>query len=128
MPPAAMMGGAGGPPPVEVQAVTEEEVNLPNTYIGRVEPIQDVELRAQVSGYIKNIHFKEGADVKAGDLLFTIDPEQYEARVAVRKAEIEQAEALLDRMLAWNLELVRRLAAGHLRRQVAGLTGRDSKP
>lgn len=97
VPSAAMMGGAGGAPPVEVQAVTEEEVNLPNTYIGRVEPIQDVELRAQVGGYIKNIHFKEGADVKAGDLLFTIDPEQYEARVAVCKAEIGQAEALLDR-------------------------------
>jgi RND family efflux transporter MFP subunit len=95
--PAAMMGGAGGPPPVEVQAVEEVEVNLPNTYIGRVEPIQDVELRAQVGGYIKNVHFKEGSDVKAGDLLFTIDPEQYEARVAVRKAEIGQAEALLDR-------------------------------
>ena len=95
--PAAMMGGAGGPPPVEVQAVEEVEVNLPSTYIGRVEPIQDVELRAQVGGYIKNVHFKEGSDVKAGDLLFTIDPEQYEARVAVRKAEIGQAEALLDR-------------------------------
>ena len=95
--PVAMMGGAGGPPPVEVQAVEEVEVNLPNTYIGRVEPIQDVELRAQVGGYIKNVHFKEGSDVKAGDLLFTIDPEQYEARVAVRKAEIGQAEALLDR-------------------------------
>ncbi len=97
VPLAAMMGGAGGPPPVEVQAVGEVEVNLPSTYIGRVEPIQDVELRAQVDGYIKNVHFKEGSDVKSGDLLFTIDPEQYEARVAVRKAEIGQAEALLDR-------------------------------
>jgi len=94
---AAMMGGAGGPPPVEVQPVVEAEVNPPSAYIGRVEPIQDVELRAQVGGYIKHVHFKEGTKVKAGDLLFTIDPEQYEARVAVRKAEIGQAEAALDR-------------------------------
>lgn len=94
---AAMMGGAGGPPLVEVKPVEESEVNPPNAYIGRVEPIQDVELRAQVGGYVKQVHFKEGARVKTGDLLFTIDPEQYEARVAVRKAEIGQAEASLDR-------------------------------
>ncbi|HRR32730.1 MAG TPA: efflux RND transporter periplasmic adaptor subunit [Kiritimatiellia bacterium] len=94
---AAMLGGAGGPPSVAVYTVEEAEVNPPSTYIGRIEPIQDVELRAQVSGYIKHVHFKEGSHVKAGDLLFTIDPEQYEARVAVRKAEIGQAEAALDR-------------------------------
>ncbi len=93
----AMMGGAGGPPPVEVKTVEEAEVNPPNAYIGRVEPIQDVELRAQIGGYVEQVHFKEGARVKAGDLLFTIDAEQYEARVAVRKAEIGQAEAALDR-------------------------------
>ena len=94
---AAMMGGAGGPPPVEVQTVEEAEMNPPHAYIGRVEPIQDVELRAQIGGYVEQVHFKEGARVKAGDLLFTIDAEQYEARVAVRKAEIGQAEAALDR-------------------------------
>jgi len=93
----AMMGGAGGPPLVEVQAVEEAKVNPPNAYIGRVEPIQDVELRAQIGGYVEQVHFKEGALVKPGDLLFTIDAEQYEARVAVRKAEIGQAEAALDR-------------------------------
>jgi membrane fusion protein (multidrug efflux system) len=93
----AMMGAAGGPPPVEVQTVEEAEMNPPNAYIGRVEPIQDVELRAQIGGYVEQVHFKEGARVKAGDLLFTIDSEQYEARVAVRKAEIGQAEAALDR-------------------------------
>lgn len=93
----AMMGGAGGPPLVEVQAVEEAEVNPPNAYIGRVEPIQDVDLRAQIGGYVEQVHFKEGALVKPGDLLFTIDAEQYEARVAVRKAEIGQAEAALDR-------------------------------
>ena len=96
-PPPMPMGGPGGPPLVEVAPVEEREVNPPNAYIGRVEPIQDVELRAQIGGYVKQVHFKEGARVKAGDLLFTIDPEQYEARVAVRKAEIGQAEASLDR-------------------------------
>ncbi|MDR2849010.1 MAG: efflux RND transporter periplasmic adaptor subunit, partial [Verrucomicrobiota bacterium] len=94
--------GAPGPvgraaPKVSVHAVEERPLNPPFEYIARVEPIQDVELRAQIDGYVHAVHFKEGAIVKAGDLLFTIDPEQYDARVAVRKAEIGVAEANLDR-------------------------------
>lgn len=69
----------------------------PVTYIGQVEPIQDVNLRAQVAGYVTKVHFAEGALVKEGDLLYTIDAEQYEARVVQRKAEIQHAEAVLDR-------------------------------
>ncbi len=94
----AMLGPPpGGATPVQVQSVEMIALNPPYEYIGRVEPIQDVELRAQIEGAVQAVHFKEGAIVKEGDLLFTIDPEQYEARVAVRKAEIGQAEAALDR-------------------------------
>ena len=100
--------GAGGPPammgptpgaatPVQVKPVESAALNPPYEYIGRVEPIQDVELRAQIEGNVLGVHFKEGSLVKEGDLLFTIDPEQYEARVAVRRAEVGQAEAALDR-------------------------------
>ena len=96
--PAMMMG----PPPgaatlVFVQPVEEAAVNPPFEYIGHVEPIQDVELRAQIEGYVREVHFKEGALVRTGERLFTIDSEQYEARVALRKAEMAQAEAALDR-------------------------------
>lgn len=94
---AAMAAKGLAAPAVEVKTVAEMALNPPREYIARVEPIQDVALRAQVDGYIKQVHFEEGSLVKAGDLLFTIDPEQYEARVAVRKAEITQAEAALDR-------------------------------
>ncbi len=96
-PPAMLGPPPGGATPVQVQPVEMIALNPPYEYIGRVEPIQDVELRAQIEGAVQGVHFKEGAIVKAGDLLFTIDPEQYEARVAVRKAEIGQAEAALDR-------------------------------
>jgi membrane fusion protein (multidrug efflux system) len=84
-------------PAVDVQTVRAAAVNPPREYIARVEPIQDVALRAQVDGYIKQVHFTEGSLVQAGDLLFTIDPEQYEARIGVRNAEIGVAEADLDR-------------------------------
>ena len=96
-PPAMLGPPPGGATPVQVQPVEMIALNPPYEYIGRVEPIQDVELRAQIEGAVQAVHFKEGAIVKEGDLLFTIDPEQYEARVAVRKAEIGQAEAALDR-------------------------------
>lgn len=103
MPPAmaAMMGAAGAPPLVATAEVREEAVNPPFTYIGRVEPIQDVSVRAQIDGYVQSVHFTEGALIKAGEPLFTIDPERYEARVAVRKAEIGQTEAALDRAVRY---------------------------
>ncbi len=85
------------PKMVTLAVVSNEVVNPPYMYIGHVEPIQDVSLRAQIEGYVNGVHFKEGALVKAGDLLFTIEPEQYEARVSVRKAEVQQAQAALER-------------------------------
>ncbi|MCL1888548.1 MAG: efflux RND transporter periplasmic adaptor subunit [Kiritimatiellaeota bacterium] len=82
---------------IQSEEVALGVVNPPYAYIGRVEPIRDVGLRAQVDGYVKEVHFTEGAMVREGDLLFTIDPEPYEARVAARKAEVAQAEAALER-------------------------------
>lgn len=116
--------GAGGPPPgmmmgggqrlapqVEVQAVEEGALNPPASFIGQVEPVRDVDLRAQIDGYVKAVHFKEGAMVKEGELLFTIDPEQYEARVALRQAELAQAVASLGRAESY----LRRLEASDSR-------------
>ncbi|MDD4102739.1 MAG: efflux RND transporter periplasmic adaptor subunit [Kiritimatiellae bacterium] len=98
MPPEVMaMMKPGGAPMVVVKEVEEGAVNTPYEYIGIVEPVQDVELRAQIEGYVLAVHFSEGAVVKQGDLLFTIDPERYQARVDLRKAEIVQTEAELER-------------------------------
>lgn len=96
-PPPMMMGPTGAVPLVVAHAVTEEALNPPATFIGHVEPVRDVDLRAQIDGYVTEVSFKEGALVRAGDPLFTIDAEQYEARVALRRAEQAQAEAGLDR-------------------------------
>lgn len=84
-------------PLVLTETVVTDALNPPAEYIGHVEAIQDVGLRAQIDGYIQQIHFEEGALINAGDPLFSIDPERYEARVAVRKAEIGQAQANLER-------------------------------
>ena len=68
----------------------------PSEYVGRVEAIQSVQVKPQISGEIAKVCFKEGSIVKAGQLLFQIDPAQYQATVALRKAELEQANANLD--------------------------------
>ena len=92
------MGGMGaGVPKVVVKAVEEGVVNPPRKFIGHVEAMEAAEVKARVGGYLKEIAFEEGAVVKEGDLLFTIDDEDYTARVAQRRADIAKAEAMLER-------------------------------
>ncbi|WP_370210533.1 efflux RND transporter periplasmic adaptor subunit, partial [Alloalcanivorax venustensis] len=63
---------------------------------GRVEAPETVALRPRVSGYIDRVAFEEGELVKAGDLLFQIDPRPYEARARAARAELEQARSRLQ--------------------------------
>lgn len=90
--------GPGGPPPlVTVAAVTEQNVNPPAEYVGHVEAIQSVDLRARVEGFLERVDFKEGSDVHAGDLLYVIERAPYQARVDADKASLAQAEAILTK-------------------------------
>ena len=60
---------------------------------GRVVAVDKVELRARVTGFLEQRLFEEGADVAAGDLLFVLEKDQYQAVVAQRQAELASAEA-----------------------------------
>src|SRR5690606_18934013 len=84
---------AGMKVPVSVITVqptpTEVHVELP----GRVEAIKDAQIRARATGIVKEINFVQGSLVKAGQLLFTIDPAPYEAELNRAKAELQRAEA-----------------------------------
>lgn len=64
-----------------------EEVN------GRTAAVESVDVRAQVSGYLEEIRFKPGADVKAGEVLFKLDDAVYAAVVAQRQADVERCAA-----------------------------------
>ena len=90
---AAAAAAAVRPVTVETALATLKAINPPQTFMGHVEPIQDVDLRAQIDGTIQEVAFKEGAMVKEGDLLYQIDPRVYEARVAQAKAALAQAKA-----------------------------------
>ncbi|HEY0944786.1 MAG TPA: efflux RND transporter periplasmic adaptor subunit [Opitutaceae bacterium] len=72
--------------PVEERLFTEFE-----ELTGRVDAFETVELRARVSGHIDAVHFQSGQSVKAGDVLFTIDPRWYRAQADLATADVERA-------------------------------------
>ena len=78
---------------VAVREVEERVYNLPERFVAHAEPVQEVDLLPQVDGYIKEIKFKEGDLVKAGDVLYVLDGERYQAIVNQRKADLAAAEA-----------------------------------
>jgi membrane fusion protein (multidrug efflux system) len=84
-------------PLVTVAPVTIENINPPTEYIGHVEAIQAVDLRARVEGFLEQINFNEGENVPAGKLLYVIEQAPYLAKVAIDKAQVVQAEAELTR-------------------------------
>jgi RND family efflux transporter MFP subunit len=115
------VGAAPQPPAVTVVAATPQRIPVYGDYIGQTEAVKTVEVRARVEGFIERQAVPDGADVKAGDLLFVIDPRpfettlrqaqanvardtaalrQAEAALVQREAEVQQAQANLERDLA----------------------------
>ena len=90
--------GKAAPPPLKVAVVEPEKRSVLEyeTLPGRVDAIQDVDVKARVTGYLMKIHFKEGSEVKAGDQLYTIDPREYQAEADAAAAAWQQAEAKLS--------------------------------
>src|SRR6266540_3671691 len=84
------------PTPLPVVSVTQpvvREVVEWDEYIGRLESPETVEIRARVSGYLDKVHFKEGKEVKKGDLLITIDRRPYQAEFDRAEADHQRAES-----------------------------------
>src|SRR5689334_11390700 len=105
------------PPAVTVVPVGEKTVPVYGEYVGQTEAVKTVEIRARVEGYLEKQGVPDGATVKAGDLLFVIDPRplqatlrQAQATVARDTAQLSQTEATLtqrqadERQAAANLD------------------------
>src|SRR5437764_6635801 len=87
-------GGMGMPPPeVSVETVTPRTLALAFEYVGQTAGSREVEVRARVSGIILKRNFTEGAAVKEGQSLYTIDPAQLEAVAARAEADVVAAQA-----------------------------------
>ncbi|NEX21379.1 efflux RND transporter periplasmic adaptor subunit [Thiorhodococcus mannitoliphagus] len=99
-------------PPPSVIAVKAEEKTIEDEaqFVGRVVAVDRVELMARVEGFLKERLFKEGQRVEEGDVLFQIEPDQYQAVVEQRQADVEKAKAdsqNADAQLARGLELLK---------------------
>lgn len=86
------------PPSVTVAPVEQKDIVEWSEFTGRVEPVESVEVRPRISGYIQEVRFQSGQLVKKGDVLFVIDPRWNQATVEQRQAEYEQARREEERM------------------------------
>lgn len=99
---AATLAACGGEPPptppppsVTVAQPLQQEVRDWDDYVGRFEAVQNVEVKPRASGYVQAVHFRDGDFVRAGQLLFTIDPRPAQARLDQARAQLARAEAQL---------------------------------
>src|SRR5262245_42529383 len=91
-------------PTVSVSQPLGRQVVDWDEYTGRFDAVETVEVRARVSGYLSNVHFKDGQLVKQGDPLYEIDPRPFELSLEQARAELLQAQTKVDNA---NLDVVR---------------------
>jgi len=124
-----LMACGGGPAasaaspaiPVTVASAKRADFPIELRAIGSVESPWTVEVRPQVDGAIDAIHFREGQDVAAGDLLFTIDPRPYQAALAVAEANLAK-----DRAQAVNADAAQKRAADLFAQGVVSIDVNDT--
>jgi RND family efflux transporter MFP subunit len=86
------------PPQVTVAPVEQKSIVEWSEFTGHTEPVDSVEIRPRVSGYIQEVRFQSGQLVKKGDVLFVIDPRWNQAVFDQRQAEYDQAKSEADRI------------------------------
>ena len=111
---AQMQPGNMPPPAVVVQQIEIQPIDAHDEFIAQAEAIEAVDIRARVQGFLEEIAFESGQRIEEGDLLFRIEPDQYEAQLASTRAQLSRAEAAqqeAQRTLARTQELVQRQTA-----------------
>lgn len=83
-------------PSVTVNTIQPQKIRIWSEFSGRLQAVDTAEIRPQVSGRITEVHFEDGDYVKAGDVLFVIDPRPYEAAVARAEAKVATSKANLE--------------------------------
>ena len=92
---AAELHAAPPAPQVTVAAAISRKITEFDEFTGRFEAVEHVEVRPRVSGYIASVNFKEGSEVRKGDVLFVIDPRPYQAERDKAAAGLAQARSQL---------------------------------
>lgn len=110
------------PPKVSIAAAYTQEITDEAVFIGRAEALNKADIVARVSGFLESQDVEDGALVKQGDILFTIEPDLYEATLEARNADLDRAEANLELAkveLARKQELYERDATPEAERDIA---------
>jgi RND family efflux transporter MFP subunit len=92
-----MMGMMGGPMPVTVQVPQVQDVESYYEFTGNTAAVEQVDIKARVTGLLQKIYFTDGAEVNKGDLLFAIEPNSYDARRDQATAQLMAAQADMER-------------------------------
>jgi membrane fusion protein (multidrug efflux system) len=97
----ASRAAAPSPPPVvKVETVTQRDVPISAEWVGSLVGYINAQIRARVTGHLMSQNYAEGAVVKAGDLLFQVDPRPYQAALDQAEANLQQAESQLSQAKA----------------------------
>jgi len=88
------------PPVVKVEPVVQRDVPIPVEYVGTLVGYINAQIRARVSGHLMSQNYTEGSLVKAGDLLFQVDPRPFQAALDQAEAKLLQAESQLSQAKA----------------------------
>ncbi len=88
------------PPTVTVAKPVKKTITDRDEHVGRFVAAESVEIRARVSGYLDDIHFRDGQSVKKGELLFTVDRRTYQTAAEQAKADLNRAKARLENAVA----------------------------
>src|SRR6185503_15518556 len=83
------------PAEVPVVRVIQRDTPITAERVGQIYGAQDTEIRARVAGFLQGMHFKEGTDVRKGDLLYTIDPSEQQQTVAKAEGDLASAKTRL---------------------------------
>ena len=81
-----------GPQEITVVNVEQKDVPIYHEFVGQVYGSSDIPIRARVSGFLEGVHFDEGRKVNKGQLLYTIDPEPFQAQVAGSESQLAEAK------------------------------------
>lgn len=85
------------PPPPEVSVVETQAQDVPLflEFVGQTAGLKDIAIRARVEGFLEGLHFQEGGEVKKGDLLYTLESQPFEEKVAARMSAVAEVKTML---------------------------------
>lgn len=100
------------PPEIPVVKVSQKDIPVYIYYVGQIYGLRDITINARVEGFLQSIDFKEGERVHKGQLLYTIDPEPFIAKVNEQKSRLAKAKTMLVKAKA-DLDRIKPLAASN---------------